>query len=144
MSPVVFIEFLEKNLNEIKIIFFLFFSFFCLLFFGVDYDNKYKGSKEIKTMNTKLIKLNGTEIKPNLKNIKLELSKTGINKYSKIEYICESKSFVWAGSTKLWMVDGTNVRFEWTIKKCEINQTAKEILQYIKNDFREIKNQLKK
>jgi hypothetical protein len=95
-------------------------------------------------MNTKLIKLNGTEIKPNLKNIKLELSKTGINKYSKIEYICESKSFVWAGSTKLWMVDGTNVRFEWTIKKCEINQTAKEILQYIKNDFREIKNQLKK
>ena len=95
-------------------------------------------------MNYKLIKLNATEIKPNLKNIKLELSKTGINKYSKIEYICDSKSFVWSGSTKLWKVDGTNVRSEWTIKKTEINLIAKEILQYIKIDFQEIKNQLKK
>jgi hypothetical protein len=97
-------------------------------------------------MNYKLIKLNGTEIKPSLKNIKLELSKIGIQNYSKIQYIASCKSFVWSGSTKLWKVDGTNINIEWTIQNNQIgknwiNETAREIWENVKNDFLHIRYQ---
>jgi len=94
----------------------------------------------------KTIKLNGLEIRPNLKNIKSVLKKSGIKSHSKIEYICNSTEFVWSGSTKLWRVDGTNVRSEWTIQNNQINKNwvdviAREILQYVKRDFSTIKLQ---
>ena len=94
----------------------------------------------------KTIKLNGLEIRPNLKNIKSVLKKSGIKSHSKIQYICKSSEFIWSVSTKLWKVDGTNVRSEWTIQNNQINKNwvdeiAREILQYVKRDFSAIKLQ---
>lgn len=69
-------------------------------------------NKTLKT--TKSIILNGTKVQ--LRHTKKMASLINAGGYNKIEYIADSNQFKWGGSaTKLWMINNTNVRKEYTL-----------------------------
>jgi hypothetical protein len=75
-------------------------------------DLKTMKNKTLKT--TKSIILNGTKVQ--LRHTKKMASLIKAGGYNTIEYIADSNQFKWGGSvTKLWMINNTNVRKEYTL-----------------------------